>query len=110
MQSNADILLLPTFCSAKLMHEHVNPKNGDPAPLVSDEVYQIILEVGTATWGLAGCHCLLLSLPCMLLAVAGVCSCCFNRLVLLCIWTSLAVVVFLSLLFFSYGAASAAEH
>jgi hypothetical protein len=30
---------------AKLMHEHVNPKNGDPAPLISDEVYQIIQEV-----------------------------------------------------------------
>jgi hypothetical protein len=45
------MLLLATTCSAKLMHEHVNPKNGDPAPLVSDEVYQIILEVGTVTTG-----------------------------------------------------------
>jgi len=44
--SNADNLLLPASpCSAKLMHDHVNPKNGDKAPLVSDEVYEIIVQV-----------------------------------------------------------------
>ncbi|KAF6263522.1 NSG5 protein [Scenedesmus sp. NREL 46B-D3] len=30
--------------TAKLMNEHVNPKNGDPAPLISDEVYEIIVQ------------------------------------------------------------------
>ncbi|WIA16589.1 hypothetical protein OEZ85_013257 [Tetradesmus obliquus] len=30
--------------TAKLMHDHVNPKNGDKAPLVSDEVYEIIVQ------------------------------------------------------------------
>jgi hypothetical protein len=30
------------------MNEHVNPKNGDPAPLISDEVYKIIEEVCVA--------------------------------------------------------------
>lgn len=30
---------------AKVMHEHVNPKNGDPSPLVSDEVFDIIDQV-----------------------------------------------------------------
>ena len=30
------------------MHSHVNPKNDQPAPLVSDEVYEIIMEVGGA--------------------------------------------------------------
>jgi hypothetical protein len=31
--------------SAKLMFEHVNPKNGQPAPLISQEVYNLIMEV-----------------------------------------------------------------
>eukprot|EP00882_Tetradesmus_deserticola_P012740 GHRQ01013503.1.p1 GENE.GHRQ01013503.1~~GHRQ01013503.1.p1 ORF type:complete len:134 (-),score=32.18 GHRQ01013503.1:551-952(-) len=43
--SNAEVLLPATLCSAKLMHEHVNPKNGDAAPLISDEVYEIIVKV-----------------------------------------------------------------
>eukprot|EP00879_Flechtneria_rotunda_P027044 GHRR01028903.1.p1 GENE.GHRR01028903.1~~GHRR01028903.1.p1 ORF type:complete len:385 (+),score=113.21 GHRR01028903.1:136-1290(+) len=30
--------------TARLMYEHINPKNGDTAPLVSDEVYRIIME------------------------------------------------------------------
>lgn len=33
------------------MHEHVNPKNGQPASLISDEVYEIICQVG----GLRSC-------------------------------------------------------
>jgi len=31
--------------SARLMFEHVNPKNGQPAPLISQEVYDIIMQV-----------------------------------------------------------------
>lgn len=29
------------------MFEHVNPKNGQAAPLISQEVYDIIMKVGT---------------------------------------------------------------
>jgi hypothetical protein len=29
------------------MFEHVNPKNGQAAPLISKEVYDIIMKVGT---------------------------------------------------------------
>ncbi|KAI8470436.1 MAG: NSG5 protein [Monoraphidium minutum] len=32
--------------TVRLMHEHVNPKNEQPAPLVSDEVFEIIMEHG----------------------------------------------------------------
>lgn len=28
-----------------IMHGHVNPKNNQPAPLISDEVYEIVMEV-----------------------------------------------------------------
>ena len=28
------------------MYAHRNPKNDDPAPLVADDVYKIIMEVG----------------------------------------------------------------
>lgn len=31
--------------SVKLMYAHRNPKNGDAAPLVADDVYKIIMEV-----------------------------------------------------------------
>ena len=34
-----------TFHSVKLMFDHVNPKNGERAPLVADEIYQIVSEV-----------------------------------------------------------------
>ena len=27
------------------MHSHVNPKNGEPAPLIADDVYDIIQAV-----------------------------------------------------------------
>lgn len=30
--------------TVKLMFEHTNPKNGDPAPLVSENVYKVIME------------------------------------------------------------------
>lgn len=29
------------------MYAHTNPKNGDAAPLVADDVYNIIMEVGS---------------------------------------------------------------
>lgn len=29
------------------MYNHINPKNGDPAPLVAEDVFQIIMDVGT---------------------------------------------------------------
>ncbi len=32
-------------CSIDEMYNHVSPKNGDPAPLVSEEVYKIIMDV-----------------------------------------------------------------
>jgi hypothetical protein len=35
-------------CRAKLMFEHINPKNGQQAPLISDEIYAIITEVRQA--------------------------------------------------------------
>lgn len=28
-----------------MMYEHVNPKNGDPAPLIAEDVYNIIVQV-----------------------------------------------------------------
>jgi hypothetical protein len=31
------------------MFEHVNPKNGQAAPLISQEVYDIIMKVGNTT-------------------------------------------------------------
>jgi hypothetical protein len=37
--------------SVRIMHEHVNPKNDQPAPLVSDECFEIIMEVGGVIWG-----------------------------------------------------------
>jgi ribonucleoside-diphosphate reductase subunit M1 len=42
--------------TVKLMYEHVNPKNGQPSPLVSDAVYKVIMEVRTH----APCH----AIPC----------------------------------------------
>lgn len=29
------------------MYRHTNQKNGDPAPLIADDVYEIIMAVGT---------------------------------------------------------------
>ncbi|KAK9808676.1 hypothetical protein WJX72_001770 [[Myrmecia] bisecta] len=29
--------------TVKIMHSHMNPKNGEPAPLIADDVYEIIL-------------------------------------------------------------------
>lgn len=34
-----------TFHSVKLMFDHVNPKNGERAPLVAEDIYQIVSEV-----------------------------------------------------------------
>jgi hypothetical protein len=36
---------LVLFCSVKVMANHVNPKNGDKAPLVDEKVYEIIMQV-----------------------------------------------------------------
>ena len=33
-------------CSVKVMYHHVNPKNGEQAPLIDAKVYAIIMEVG----------------------------------------------------------------
>jgi hypothetical protein len=30
----------------KLMYSHVNPKNDKPSPLIAEDVYKIIVEVG----------------------------------------------------------------
>ena len=32
-------------CRVKLMYNHVNQKNGEPAPLVSEELYNIVMAV-----------------------------------------------------------------
>ena len=29
----------------KLMHSHVNPKNGEPSPLIATDVFEIVLQV-----------------------------------------------------------------
>jgi len=29
----------------KIMHEHMNEKNGEPAPLVADDVFEFVMEV-----------------------------------------------------------------
>lgn len=57
--------------SAKLMFEHFNPKNGQPAPLISQEVYDIIMQVC--------CPCRLnASLPQQQQQLSGVVSCSNN--------------------------------
>jgi hypothetical protein len=33
--------------SIKLMYEHKNAKNDEPAPLIADDVYKVIMEVRT---------------------------------------------------------------
>lgn len=41
-------LLTPSLmllcCSIKTMYQHVNQKNGEPAPLIAEDVYQIIMQ------------------------------------------------------------------
>lgn len=39
------MLLTPPLppCSVKLMHAHMNPKNGEKAPLIADDVFEIIM-------------------------------------------------------------------
>ena len=32
------------------MFDHVNPKNGERAPLVADDIYQIVSEVRRGFW------------------------------------------------------------
>lgn len=32
-------------CSVKIMFNHINPKNGQKAPLIADDVFAIIMEV-----------------------------------------------------------------
>ncbi len=32
-------------CSVKVMYNHVNPKNGEKAPLIDDKVYEVIMQV-----------------------------------------------------------------
>lgn len=34
------------LCRVEKMYRHTNEKNGDPAPLVADDVYEIIMQVG----------------------------------------------------------------
>lgn len=36
---------LGTKCRVKKMHSHINPKNHQPAPLVADDVYEVIMKV-----------------------------------------------------------------
>lgn len=33
-----------SFCSVKVMYNHVNPKNGEKAPLIDDKVYEVIMQ------------------------------------------------------------------
>ena len=40
------------------MHGHINPKNHQPAPLVADDVYDIIMKV------LKACICIFLNPSC----------------------------------------------
>jgi ribonucleoside-diphosphate reductase alpha chain len=35
----------PCARSIKTMYNHINPKNGEPAPLVAEDVYKVIMEV-----------------------------------------------------------------
>lgn len=37
--------MLDACCRVKKMHEHINPKNNQPAPLIAKDVFQIIMEV-----------------------------------------------------------------
>ncbi len=39
------------FCSVKVMFAHTNPKNGDAAPLVAEDVYNVIMEVSEPRGG-----------------------------------------------------------
>jgi len=34
-------------CSVKLMYNHKNPKNGMDAALIADDVYEVIMKVGS---------------------------------------------------------------
>lgn len=36
-----------SLCSVKVMHEHINPKNGEPAPLIAEDIYNIVMEVSS---------------------------------------------------------------
>lgn len=38
------------------MHSHRNAKNGEPAPLVAEDVYKIIMEVGALVTTAPGCR------------------------------------------------------
>jgi hypothetical protein len=40
----------------KLMYSHVNPKNDKPSPLIAEDVYKIIVEVGAAGHVQLGVH------------------------------------------------------
>lgn len=35
------------ICRIKIMYNHISPKNGDRAPLIADDVFEIIIKVGT---------------------------------------------------------------
>ncbi len=37
---------LAVCCRMKIMRQHINPKNGEKAPLLADDVYEIVMEVG----------------------------------------------------------------
>jgi ribonucleoside-diphosphate reductase subunit M1 len=32
------------LCSVKIMHSHVNPKTKDPAPLIAEDIFQVIMD------------------------------------------------------------------
>ena len=32
------------ICSVKIMHNHMNPKNKEPAPLIAPDVFQVIMD------------------------------------------------------------------
>ena len=40
--------LSPAACRAKLMAAHTNDKNGEEAPLISEDILEIIVQVGAA--------------------------------------------------------------
>ena len=35
------------LCRVKIMYNHINPKNNQPAPLIAEDVYNIIRQVQT---------------------------------------------------------------
>lgn len=43
---------LTVVCRVKIMFNHINPKNGQKAPLIADDVFAIIMEVRKGAFNL----------------------------------------------------------